>query len=70
MGDFEGSGALQPNPLYQGLDVVHQGRVVPGVEPVEGALYWGQRDQPALRPRPARPATAAALDAAPATPIP
>ena len=40
VGEFETAGDLTRHPLYQNLAVVREDRVVPGTEPVEGALYW------------------------------
>lgn len=69
VGDFEGTGELQANPLYQGLDIVAQGRVVPGAEPVEGALYWASVLSLPFAIERLAPMLAAALDGDPATPV-
>ncbi|MGQ0615972.1 MAG: ABC transporter substrate-binding protein [Acidimicrobiia bacterium] len=70
VGDFEGAGELQANPLYQALDVVAQGRVVPGVEPIEGALYWASVLSLPYAIERLVPMLAAAVDGDPSTPVP
>lgn len=40
VGEFDSAGELIKHPLYLNLNVVKESRVVPGTEPVEGALYW------------------------------
>jgi len=70
VGDFAGTGELTGNPLYQALEVVQQGRVVPGVEPVEGALYWASVLSLPFAIERLVPMLAAAVDADPATGIP
>lgn len=70
VGDFEGKGELTGDPLYQALDIVEQGRVVPGVEPVEGALYWASVLSLPFAIEHLTPMRAAAVDADPATDVP
>lgn len=70
VGDFEGKGELTGHPLYQSLDVVAQGRVVPGVEPVEGALYWATVISLPFAIDRLVPMLAAAVDGDPATGVP
>jgi len=70
VGDFEGTGELQGNPLYQGLDIVAQGRVVPGVEPIEGALYWASVLSLPFAIERLAPMLAAAVDGDPSTAVP
>lgn len=70
VGDFAGTGELTGDPLYQALDVVKQGRVVPGVEPVEGALYWASVLSLPYAIEHLTPMLAAAVDADPATEVP
>ncbi|MEX0789962.1 MAG: ABC transporter substrate-binding protein, partial [Actinomycetota bacterium] len=40
VGEFDTAGELTSHPLYLNLPAVREGRVVPGTEPIEGALYW------------------------------
>lgn len=70
VGDFDGTGALTSNPVYQALDVVQQGRVVPGVEPIEGALYWASVLSLPFAIEHLTPMLAAAADGDPATAVP
>lgn len=70
VGDFAGTGELTANPLYQALDVVEEARVVPGVEPVEGALYWASVLSLPFAIERLVPMLAAAVDGDPATAIP
>lgn len=70
VGDFAGTGELTSDPLYQALDVAKQGRVVPGVEPVEGALYWASVLSLPYAIEHLTPMLAAAVDADPATEVP
>ncbi len=70
VGDFAGTGELTGDPLYQALDVVRQGRVVPGVEPVEGALYWASVLSLPFAIEHLTPMLAVAVDGDPATAVP
>ncbi len=69
VGDFDGKRELRANPLYQALDAVSQGRVVPGVEPIEGALYWATVASLPFALDGLVPMLAAAVDGDPATPV-
>jgi iron complex transport system substrate-binding protein len=68
VGDTDGT--LGDEPLYQALEIVAQGRVVPGMEPIEGALYWASVASLPFAVERLVPMLAAAVDADPATPVP
>ncbi len=70
VGGFDDQNPLLSNPLYQGLDIVRQGRVVPGTEPVEGALYWASVTSLPFAIERLVPQLTAAVDANPATAVP
>lgn len=69
VGDFEGTGELTSDPLYESLEVVASGRVVPGAEPVEGALYWATVASLPFAIERLVPMLAAAIDGDPSTQV-
>ena len=63
------AGELLTNPLFTALDVAEQGRVVPRVEPIEGALYWATVASLPFALDGLVPMLAAAVDGDPATTV-
>lgn len=67
VGEFDTAGELTQHPLYLNLPVVKESRVVPGVEPIEGALYWASVASLPYAIERLVPLLAAAADGDPAT---
>lgn len=69
VGEFDTKAELVEDPLYQQLAAVREGRVVPGTEPIEGALYWATVASLPFAIEGLVPMLAAAIDGDPATPV-
>lgn len=67
--EFDTDSELTGHPLYQQLEVVREGRVVPSVEPVEGALYWATISSLPFAIDKLVPMLAAAVDGDPVTQV-
>lgn len=68
--EFATDGEVTQHPLYLALDIVREGRVVPSVEPIEGALYWASVASLPFAIDQLVPLLAAAVDGDPATEVP
>lgn len=67
--EFDTDSELTGHPLYRQLDVAREGRVVPSVEPLEGALYWASVSSLPFAIDKLVPMLAAAVDGDPATQV-
>ncbi len=70
LGGDERLSELTSNPVFQGLRIAREGRVVPGVEPINGALYWASVLSLPFAIEHLAPRLAAGVDGDPATEIP